>query len=302
MSAAIQYIARKEIDIDKWDQCIAGADNGLIYGYSWYLDHMADNWDGLVLNDYEAVMPLTWKRKYTIKYLYQPAFCQQLGVYGKKAVYQNQIPGFLSAAQQAFRFMEIYFNFDNAHAGAIAKNNFILPLNKSYEQLYQDFKYNLKHDISKAQKEGLSYHPLSDYSKAIELYRAAYGKRFRHVTNADYIRLHSLCSDLYKRGDLLVRTTGSGNNLVALSLLLHMNERLYLIQSVTLPEGRRLRANHFHINGLIQEFSNRALILDFEGSDIPGVAHFYKSFGAVNQPYYYFRSNHLPRLVRWLKG
>ncbi len=302
MSAAIQYIERKEIDIAKWDQCIAEADNGLIYGYSWYLDHMADNWDALVLNDYEAVMPLTWRRKYTIKYLYQPPFCQQLGVYGKRSAYHNQVAGFLSAAQQAFPFIEICLNFDNVQAGTIAKNNFILPLNKSYEQLYQDFQYNLKHDISKAQKEGLSYHPLSDYSKAIELYRAAYGKRFRHVTNAEYNRLHKLCGYLYSRGNLVVRATGSGSNIMALSLLLHMNGRLLLLLSVTFPEGRQLRANHFHINALIQEFSNRALILDFEGSDIPGVAHFYKSFGAVSQPYYYFHSNHLPLMVRWLKG
>lgn len=302
MTTAIQYIKRQEIDIAKWNRCIAGADNGLIYGYSWYLDHMADNWDALVLNDYEAVMPLTWRRKYTIKYLYQPPFCQQLGVYGKRAAYHNQIHNFISVAQQAFPFIDICLNFDNTHDGGIAKNNFILHLNKSYEQLYQGFKYNLKYDISKAQKETLSYRTLSDYSKAIELYRTAYGKRFRHVTDADYSRLHCLCSYLYNRGELIIRATGSGNNLMALSLLLHMNGRLLLLLSVTLPEGRRLRANHFHINTLIQEFSNQALILDFEGSDIPGIAHFYKSFGAMNQPYYYFRSNHLPLLVRWLKG
>lgn len=302
MSAAIQYIERKEIDIAKWNRCIGSAENGLIYGYSWYLDHMAEHWDALVLNDYEAVMPLTWKKKFSFRYLYQPPFCQQLGVYGKRAIYDNHVPGFLSAAQQAFRFIEICLNFDNPHTGTVTKNNFILHLNKSHEQLYQDFKYNLKYDISKAQKEALSYHTLPDYTKVIELYRAAYGKRFMHVTNADYNRLRNLCGYLYNRGDLIVRATGSGNNLLALSLLLFMDRRLYLLLSVTLPEGRRSRANHFHINALIQEFSNQALILDFEGSDIPGVAHFYKSFGAVNQPYYYFRSNHLPPPVRWLKG
>ena len=57
----------------KWDNCITNAPNGLIYGYSFYLDHMAKQWDALVLNDYEAVMPLTWNKKYGIN-LFIPAF------------------------------------------------------------------------------------------------------------------------------------------------------------------------------------------------------------------------------------
>lgn len=294
MTTAIQYLKRNEIDPVKWDQCIAGADNGLIYAYSWYLDNMADNWDALVLNDYEAVMPLTWRRKYTIKYLYQPAFCQQSGVYGKKAAYQNQVPGFLSAAQKAFRFIEINLNFDNVHSAAIIKNNYILPLNRSYKDIAAGFKNNLRYSLLRAQRKKLSYSALPDYTRVIELYKTLYGKRFPHVTDSDYSRFQNLCRYLYERGNLVIRATGWGNNPLALSLLLDMDGRLYLIMSVTLPEGRRLHANHFHIHELIKEFSNRALVLDFEGSDIPGIAHFYKSFGCINQPYYSLRYNNLP--------
>ncbi|MEI9956106.1 MAG: hypothetical protein WDM90_07350 [Ferruginibacter sp.] len=35
----------------------------LIYAQSFYLDAMAANWDAIVFNDYEAVMPLTWKKE-----------------------------------------------------------------------------------------------------------------------------------------------------------------------------------------------------------------------------------------------
>jgi len=70
----IKHLQQKEIDKIKWDACISNAANGLIYGYSFYLDTMARHWDALVLNDYEAVMPLTWNKKYGFYYLYQPAF------------------------------------------------------------------------------------------------------------------------------------------------------------------------------------------------------------------------------------
>jgi hypothetical protein len=55
----IQYLSHKNIDKIKWDAVIASSSNRLIYGYSFYLDHMAKQWDALILNDYEAVMPLT---------------------------------------------------------------------------------------------------------------------------------------------------------------------------------------------------------------------------------------------------
>ena len=226
MTTAIQYIKRQEIDIAKWNRCIASADNGLIYGYSWYLDHMADNWDALVLNDYEAVMPLTWRRKYTIKYLYQPPFCQQLGIYGKRAIYHNRISGFLLAVQQAFRFIEICLNFDNVHSTGIINNNFILPLNRSYKDIIAGFKNDLKYSLSRAQRKNLNYGTLPDYSRIIELYKTIYGKRFPHVTKGDYSRFQSLCSYLHKRRNLIIRATGLGNNLMAVSLLLDMDGRL----------------------------------------------------------------------------
>ena len=37
----IQYLVHKDIDKQKWDDCITRSANGLIYGYSFYLDHMA---------------------------------------------------------------------------------------------------------------------------------------------------------------------------------------------------------------------------------------------------------------------
>ena len=47
----LQYLHRTQIDTQKWDQCITNAANGLLYAHSFYLDHMADNWDALVLGE-----------------------------------------------------------------------------------------------------------------------------------------------------------------------------------------------------------------------------------------------------------
>ncbi|VAW26447.1 hypothetical protein MNBD_BACTEROID04-1052, partial [hydrothermal vent metagenome] len=57
----IYYYKRNQIDIVKYDTCITKSINTRVYANSWYLDIVADNWDVLVLNDYEAVMPLPWR-------------------------------------------------------------------------------------------------------------------------------------------------------------------------------------------------------------------------------------------------
>ncbi|MBS1975692.1 MAG: hypothetical protein JST13_15195, partial [Bacteroidetes bacterium] len=81
-AANIHYLQQHEIDKTRWDACISSSANGLIYACSSYLDTMSKNWDALVLRDYEAVMPLTWNKKYGVYYLYQPAFTASLGIFG----------------------------------------------------------------------------------------------------------------------------------------------------------------------------------------------------------------------------
>src|SRR5450631_2115008 len=93
--ADIRYLDRKAIEADKWDRCIREASNGLIYARSFYLDAMSRNWSALVMNDYEAVMPLTWNRKFGISYLYQPAFTAQLGMFFKKKLNGNILENFV---------------------------------------------------------------------------------------------------------------------------------------------------------------------------------------------------------------
>ena len=96
MQDQIRYVKRKDIDAQKWDECISNSPNGIIYAYVFYLDCMADQWDALVYNDYEAIMPLTWRKKYGVAYLYQPFFTQQSGIFSQQPVTASIIAAFLS--------------------------------------------------------------------------------------------------------------------------------------------------------------------------------------------------------------
>ncbi len=60
-------------------------------------------------------------------------------------------------------------------------------------------------------------------------------------------------------------------------------------------------ANHTLLNEVLKEFSERDLLFDFEGSDLPGVKEFYEYFGPVNQPYFHYHFNYLPFPLNLIK-
>ena len=153
----IQHLSHHQVDKAKWDRCIKESDNGLIYGYSFYLDHMADHWDGLVLNDYEAVMPLTWNKKYGIHYLYQPFLCAQLGVFGKDIDAETS-KAFLKNIPLRFKYWDISLNHQNIihlkDFNIFLRNNFVLKLSSSYDELYKNYRENIQRNIKKALQLG----------------------------------------------------------------------------------------------------------------------------------------------------
>ena len=102
-TSSVSYLQNANIDKVKWDKCIDTASNGLIYAYSFYLDAMAKHWDALVMNDYEAVMPVTWNKKYGVHYLYQPFLCASLGLFGKH-INREMLSAFLNKIPKRFKY------------------------------------------------------------------------------------------------------------------------------------------------------------------------------------------------------
>lgn len=295
----IKHLSRNEIDARKWDTCITAAPNGLIYAYSWYLDALCTHWDALVLGDYEVVMPLPWRSKWGIKYVYTPAFIQQLGIIGTTT---NQIQqAFISLVQQRFKYGSYFFNYANEGVGS-PRTNFILDLSKDYQQIATAYATDLKNNVKKASRYHLKYGPLNNVDVAVDLFRQQYGSRLSGTAQKDFENFKQLCKNLKPEQDYVIRSVEKDeNSLVAISLLLKAKERLYLLMATTTDLGRKVAANHFLLDQLIREFAGTNTILDFEGSDLPGVYSFYKTFGGQNQPYFSCRWNHLPPPIRWMK-
>src|SRR5688572_19161823 len=137
MPNEINIIPSFKIDRTKWDTCISESSNALIYATTMWLDHLADHWSGIVLNDYEAVMPVPWRSKLGVRYCYHVAFIQQLGIFcGKK---NSDEKSFLDPLFSICSYGDYPFNFANSIGKTDAFTNYILHLAGKYEDVAKGF-------------------------------------------------------------------------------------------------------------------------------------------------------------------
>lgn len=300
----INYLTYQQINKTKWDNCIDKAENGLVYAYSFYLDTMAKNWDALVLNDYEAVMPLTWNKKYGIHYLYQPPFTACLGVFGR-LITAETVSAFLQSVPAKFKYWNIYFNpgdlFKIKDFNLYERMNYVLDLNNNYESLYKAYRDNIKRNIKKSEQFGLNIQKDVSVSAVVALAKEQAGN-VSSIANDDFIRFEKLFQLLYKNEKATTYAVYSKEKqLLASAVFFFSHKRAYYIMVGNHPDGKTLGASHALINAFIKDHAGQNILLDFEGSDIPSLSFFYSSFGAVEEKYSAIRLNKLPAPLKWLK-
>ena len=300
----IQYVRYNEIDFAKWDNCITNASNGLIYGYSYYLDHMTKQWDALVLDDYEAVMPLTWNRKYGIAYLYQPFLTAQLGVFGRD-ISAKMLEAFLQAIPSRFLYWDFYLNHGNVFQlkdyPLYQRKNYILDLDKPYSELYKNYRENIQRNIRKAEQLGCKQIKGFEVQKVIAL--AVEPMRTYTKESADNVdRFAKLYNHLHSRQQATTYgILNAKDELVASCVFIFSHNRAYYILVGNHPDGRTIGASHSLIDAFIKDHAGKKMLLDFEGSDIRNLAFFYSSFGASEELYAGIKLNKLPFYLKWLK-
>lgn len=300
---SITYLKNDEINKQKWDRCIDEAPNGIVYAYSIYLDHMSHHWDGLVLGDYDAVMPLTWHKKFGIYYLYQPFFTPALGVFGK-TLDAEKVSAFLNSIPARFKYWDISLNhsnlFTNTGFPLTERMNYVLNLNRSYEDLYSAFSENHKRNIKKAQNSDCIVSKDLDV-EAIIILASQQSKSFSPAKKRDYANFKSLFHEMQKLGKAVTYAVTKDHKVLASCAFLFSHGRAYYILVGNHPDGRTLGASQFLFNEFIREHAGTQLVLDFEGSQIPGLASFYSGFGAEEEKYAGLKMNKLTGLAKLFK-
>ncbi len=300
----IRFIENSHIDRAKWDSIVS--DCGLVYAQSWYLDIVHPEWSALVLDEYEAVMPITGGKKFGVNYLFQPFFVQQLGVFSRRKVTAEMLHGFLHAIPKKFRFAEIRLNegniVENQLQGIEYHRNVTLDLNLDYATIRASYHNNTKRNLSKSENLDLQIIENIDIRKIIRLFRENRGATVGAWGDAEYDTLISLAESALRRhaAFTLGVTEKSNDELLCGALFMKTPSRVTFLFSGNSDRGKETHAMTFLLDRAIQRFANQPVTFDFEGSDDDNLVRFYLGFGGEEKRYSSYTYNNMSAIGKVL--
>lgn len=291
----IKFVRNKYIDRSKWDSCVENSVNGLFYGRSVVYETLCENWDALILGDYEAVMPLANRRKFgLIPYVYQPYFVQQGGVFSKSEITEEVIEQFLAKIPSYFIRTYLHLNYGNpiryTKNGKIVKRRSLeIELNKEYKEIESNYNKDARKNLSRFNQLPFEQDWDIKISKVIGVYKFAYGELNPGIQEVDYTNLTVLFKELEQKGKLVKLGLYLEDELMACGLFVKDFGRIHYCLGAPTELGRTHNATHALIDRVIKKFSSQPLVFDFEGSEIPNVASFYNKFGPIENHFTVFK-------------
>lgn len=284
--AGIRYIKHSTLDFEAWDACIARSSRPLVYAGSTYLNAIcSQGWDALVYGNYEAVFPLPVKRKWGISVVYQPFFCQQLGLFAPPG-FPLGYTDFLNAIPRKFFRVNLQLNPGFAlPKNTVLRTNLLLNLNRPYPEINAGYNADARKNLRKCADAGIRVEACADFAEAIHLYSAVWGSLNPVLKQFHYKAFENACNALQMRSEAICLRACLGNEVMAYAIFLRSPQYLHYVCAAPTPAGRKLGVMHAIIDHVTQTYAGQALHLDFEGSEIPDVAAFYRKFGPIEERY-----------------
>lgn len=274
---------------------------------SWYLDIVSAGWEGLVVGDYETVMPITHARKFCINYLYQPCFTQQLGIFSVYEPNRELNEKILSNIPVKFRYIDLALNRKNIvrlDGFRLNKNvNYELKINTSYNQISQGYATNTRRNIKKAESCSLSVINKVNSEDLITLFRENKGKGLKNIKSSHYLILKQIMNkSLEGRQAEIYGVNSEKGELIAGAFFLQSFNNFIFLFSATNQESKKKGAMFLIIDQFLKKHANNMNTLDFEGSNNKNLARFYRGFGSEEFQYLRIGKNNLPGILRIIKS
>jgi hypothetical protein len=306
---SLKIFSRNEINISKWDDCIRTSLNETPMAYSWVLDFMAPNWNGLVIGNYEGVMPLNSTSYWGNKFIQMPYDIHNLDLFSPHPTLseiKHQI--FFHPVFSPYRFISYNFlSSYNIHTSKETKpflsfrNTYELPLNEEYSTIYNNYSKSHKKNIRRFLKNNFTIEKNGDPHSYKKLQQAkAKEKKMLFTPHSHNINFSEMVQTAIQKNKGELLSISENNELIGSCFFLfgEMRTLLFHISNIT---GRQKNTTFGLIDHFLKSHSGQANILDFAGSDIESIASFNSGFGARHCVYPVFYRNHLPWPVKIAK-
>jgi uncharacterized protein Usg len=303
MQRIIKFLEHKEIDFDKWDACVGSNTFPKPYGFSWYLNWLTDQWQGVVYGDYEAVLPVFVQSKYGIRFSTRPYGTQSVGPYAKIPLTAELINDLVDEAMKHVQYAEFFMelNLTSLHWSSKSYSNFTIDTTEDYEILQSRMSAQNKRNLKKAEKAKFELADWATVKDAVQLWQNNVQKKTR-IRREDFNRLGRLLEFChYQKRGVLYAVRDEYNQLCGAQFWVVYQGRSTLLLNASTTWGKSHGVSTWLIDRHMRSVAGRAHQIDFEGSSIAGLKRFYSGFGAKDEPFFMHVENRLPLLLRWLK-
>ncbi|WP_128330624.1 hypothetical protein [Apibacter sp. HY039] len=284
----IKKFSHKTIDKKVYGLALESTKNYMVYAELWFLDIVSpDGYDIWILNDFEAIMPVPYQKKVGCKFVIQPPFCQQLGIFYKKSISINDFSALFSKLNQ-YKVRNYHFNEDNTQyfkneMPVLFRTNQTLYLNKDYSELYKKFNSNRKREINKLQR--LADFKVTESFSIDAIFKIVNDNEdiFPHRNRLLLRKLLETADHRKKLYSFFIIPDYKDSPITCLILIKSCNR---VISLLPLRAKSTFKGTISYLyDKLFKQFSNSPILFDFEGSEISGIYNFNKSFGAENITY-----------------
>ncbi|MBK8954895.1 MAG: hypothetical protein IPM34_04970 [Saprospiraceae bacterium] len=269
---------------------------------AWFVSRITHFIQVLDLGNYNCYLPVF--KSFGVWRVFIPPFMQKIEIPGDVLPDGKELINLLRLKFKCGNIcLPLEVNTANQRIDSTRRINYVLPLNKTYEELSKQFHKGHKLNLKSAFKHQHQILSSRDVGHFVELYIRYSNKDIpgKYKTHANLSSLIRACMDR-GHGEILMANNKAGETIAA-CFISHYNNRFIYHLSFANEEGKAQFAMYALLNEVIRLNAATDNILDFEGSMIPGVAYFMKGFGAEKEYYYQYiwNDNLVCRLLRLLK-
>jgi len=290
-----------KFQLEKFSELVRGGTR--ISQEAWYIEIVSNKNQVLQTEDYNFILPI--KSSLSIQQVIIPPFVQRID-----PIARNSKNASIELPDEIIKhfpcgmicFSDKIQNSSNQFLEQV-RTNYFLPLDKSYEDLYKNYNNGHKLNLKQAARQNI----LVSESADIEIFVDHYQKHSHSDIPGKYKEkemITKLISECLKRKNGKIYTAENQNEvLLACAFITIYNNRLVYLLSSSSIEGKKQFAMYAIIDEIIRQHCNSEMILDFEGSMIPGIAYFMKGFGAEEELYYMYEWNEhwVCRFKKWMR-